>query len=158
MPQLTPQENLAIAGELERLYVLQDKLLTKEKLAFVIEEIEKSNVPFPALIAGIRKLMSDDVKTLKFFTIIEAAKKFIEPVSYEKKDCRHCFSSGAVSMFDDDKYGFFLACICDNGLRFIGGKNALVKWNGEDKQYSKGRWLTLRFNTLAQNSILEMSA
>ncbi len=139
MPQFDSTQRLHIEGELTKLFALQDRPLTAEKKGFLIEQLEELKVPFGAIMAGIKELEAEDLKSIKLHTIKKAAEKF---VTYEEEalvDCKHCSGVGAVTLCDDQKRGYALACICQAGNKH----QRLVRWNGEWIQITNGRTLEL---------------
>jgi len=121
-------ESEAVAHELEKLFVLQDRPLSKEKKIILVNELSKSGRPSASVIAGIRKLMDEDLRHIKKATILEAADDFIsnEPQTVACDDC----SEGMVLTRDDKGRYFSLACTCQNGNR-----HQLTRWNGQKTQF-----------------------
>lgn len=139
---LSDEEAGLIGNELTRLFLFQDRPFGKEKQAAFIDEIRGWGYPAGAIVSGIRKLMSEDLKSLKLATIKDAASDFVH-TEVTRVPCKYCDTRGIVSMTDENKYEFALACICANGDR--SRKSGLATWNGEKFQLRGGRTLTLRF-------------
>lgn len=138
---LSEQEKILIANELDRLFALQDRPLNKEKKSALIDEIANTGIPAGPMLAGIRGLMAEDLKSIKFATIIDAARKLIVNVQEHREDCDFCGGVGSFPMKDENKYTYSLGCKCLNGSNLC-DKEKLVQWNGEDRQFSNKRWLT----------------
>lgn len=111
--------------------------MSKEKQAAFMDEIRGWGFPAGAIIMGIRKLMAEDLKSLKLATVKQAAR---ESIHYEEAiKCGECLS-GLIVMHDEQRCDFSLACRCPAGQ----GKMAtmgLVFWDGQETQFSKGRML-----------------
>lgn len=139
MTQLTDDEKAMVGNELDKLYSFQDRQLPKEKKAFIVQEIAVQGFPFKAIIAGIRSLFSEDLKSVKLATLSKAIRENINaPEEEEKsKDCVHCSGVGSVTLCDEEKRGYALACTCTAGRKH----QRLVRWNGEFVQLSNGRTL-----------------
>lgn len=140
---LSDEETGLIGNELNRLFLFQDRPFGKEKQAAIIDEIRGWGYPAGAIISGIRKLMSEDLKSLKLATIKDAVGDFVYTEVRVRTPCKYCDTRGVVLMKDENKYEFSLACICANGDR--SRKGGLANWNGQKFQLRGGRTLTLRF-------------
>lgn len=139
MLSLSDEECGLIGNELNRLFLFQDRPFGKEKQAAFLDEIRGWGLPAGAIISGIRKLMAEDLKTLKLATVKEAAREFISREE-EVSKCQECMG-GFIVMHAEDRRDFSLACRCLSGQ----GKKAtmgLASWDGQDTQFSKGRMLT----------------
>lgn len=125
---------------LDKLFMFQDRPLNKEKKSFLANEISLAGLPYKAVLGGLNKLMSEDLKNIKFSTIIQAAKEMFEPEQdTENYSCDHCDGRGKVIMRDSEFRDFALMCFCRNSFK----GNGLVPWNGQITQSSRGRVLTL---------------
>jgi len=131
---LSEEKKDAIRNELERLFVLQDRPLADSKKEIYAQELDKAGFPFDAIIKGIRELADADLKSVKFFTIKESIRKFMD-YSQEKTNCAHCGGAGVVSMERDDKYSFAFACICSAGQLM---DKEFIRWNGKTSQDLNG--------------------
>lgn len=91
--------------------------------------------------AGIKYLQNDDLKSIKFITIKDAIRKFINTKDDFK--CVSCNGEGAVmTLCVETNMLYALACRCSRGDAF-GEANEVVKWNGTDLQPSNGKHLKL---------------
>lgn len=124
---LTFEQIATIERELERLFVLQDRPFPESKKTIFVQEIRDTFYPFPAIVAGIRALAREDLKTIKLHTIINEVKKFIV-FDDKRSDCKHCGGGGLISTLRDDGIRFAFACTCETGKLFKG----IVKWNGQE--------------------------
>jgi hypothetical protein len=127
-----------ISDELEKLFVFQDKHLSKEKKAILVEEIQRYGFPQSAVIHGIRALMADDMPAIKLFPILASIRKFMIPEE-QTSECKECLN-GIVLMRDQNLYEFALACVCGRGKQ-INLTQRLMLWNGEETQLNHGRSL-----------------
>ncbi len=135
-----PNQSVLLEAELDKLFVFQDKHLPKEKRAILIDEISKLNFPFGAVMAGLRSLMTDDLVSIKFPTIIAAIRQKMVPDEDAVIECDDCLS-GYVVMKDAQGRSFSLACRCLTGnVKAVA--QGLTRWSGEDVQMSKSRILT----------------
>lgn len=143
MLSLSDEESALIGNELNRLFLFQDRPFGKEKQSAFIDEIRGWGFPAGAIISGIRKLMSEDLKSLKIATIKDAASDFVHIDAGSKTQCKYCDMRGVVLMKDENNYEFALACICGNGER---RRDDYSTWNGQKLQLFGGRTLTFRFS------------
>lgn len=126
------EETGLLAGELDRLFALQDKPLGKDKRAILVQEISRSGIPFKAVCQGIRKLVTEDLHSLKLSVIMEAALEFV----FDRGDvvrCTDCNGIGIIVMKDEAKRWFALACQCSNGNAKVASMQ-LARWKGEEVQ------------------------
>jgi hypothetical protein len=131
-------ESLAVAAELEKLYALQDRRLTKEIKSTILTELEKAALPVKAILAGLRKLMVEDLKSVKYITIVEAAREFVDVESTEERTpCGEC-SDGIVIATDEERRDFAFGCSCPMGNLRI---TELARWPGGELTVIKGRTL-----------------
>lgn len=128
------EHEIQIGAQLETLFALQDKALTKEKKSIWLEELRNCGLPPQAILKGIEQLKADELGSLKYGTVIMAARKFTEVE--ESQSCKNC-NNGFVTMKDHEGRIFSLSCSCFAGSQ----KKGYVKWNGEESQSSKGRIL-----------------
>lgn len=133
---LSEREKLALEDELEKLFALQDRPLSKEKKTILIEEMALMSLPFRALVSGIRQLMTEDLKSIKLWNIRDAAEKFVFAEAKPATECDFCEKTGAVVMFA--RQGEYLrrsafACTCENGKSFAAMHGA-AQWDGQDVQ------------------------
>lgn len=132
---LDDNDKIRIGNELEKLFVLQDRPMSKEKKVILLDELGQTGYPAQAILAGIKSLQAEDLKSIKFANLLDAIK---DKMTYEeevKTQCEKCDGRGIVTMRNKDKYQFALACVCVNGNAFAGRGNA--RWNGERYQESK---------------------
>jgi hypothetical protein len=135
--QWDDREKILLGNEIEKLFVLQDRPISKEKKAILVGEISNSGIPIGPLLSGLRKLMGEDLKTIKKATILEAARDFIVD-TYDQVQCDYC-SEGMVVTKDPEGRYFSLACTCPKG----NGKR-LVRWNGQASQQINDRLLVVQ--------------
>lgn len=138
MLSLSDEQVGLIGNELNRLFLFQDRPFGKDKQAAFLDEIRGWGYPAGAIISGIRKLMAEDLKSLKLATVKEAAREFIQQEDLFK--CEECFS-GFIVMHDESRRDYSLACRCPAGQ----GKRATMgisSWDGQETQFSKDRILT----------------
>lgn len=153
MSQLTvlldDAEKLMIANELSRLFALQDMALSKEKKGYFLEELYLSGLPVGAILAGLRSLVAEDLRSIKISTVTAASREHLSVEDRETaKTCVNCFD-GWVSMKDDEGRSFTLACTCARGKQ---RKGKLATWNGEDNFYIQGRWLKIIYPVAKEKS------
>lgn len=141
---LSDEEVGVIANELSRLFLFQDRPFGKDKQVAFLDDIRGWGLPSGAIILGLRKLMAEDLKSLRLATIKDAAMEFVHHESVEKKNCEYCEKRGVVFMRDDAHYEFSFACPCINGDRFRIA-HRLVTWNGDAVQLHRGKKFHLRF-------------
>jgi len=122
---------------------MQDKSLSKEKQAILIEELSILGIPAGALVAGVRSLMHEDLKSLKLITIIEAARAHVTYENYESVSCDDCEGRGIIILKDQFHYEKAFRCHCDNSLRQQWSKLAI--WNRESTQDHNGYSFRLKF-------------
>jgi hypothetical protein len=134
------EEELAIEGQLETLFALQDKTLGKEKKSIWMNEIRNSGIPAKAILRGLEQLKTEEIPNLRFATVCTAARKYVEPDNRESARCEDCNGRGIILMRTPDRYQCALACRCANGGISGGG---LKQWNGQEMQMSNGRLLTM---------------
>ncbi len=135
---LSQQEIDSIKTELERLFVLQDKPLPENKKSIFMQEIEDAGIPYAAIVSGIRALVSEDLKTIKLNTIIQAVKRFVV-FDGKKTNCFRCLGGGMVSLVDEKFRRFAFACRCEAGR----GYQELAQWNGQVEQDHNGQTFRL---------------
>ncbi len=141
---LSDEEIGLIANELNKLFLFQDRPFGKEKQGAFLDEIRGWNYPAGAIISGIRKLMAEDLKSLKLATIKEAAAGYIHRGDAERSKCDYCDGRGVVMMRDPNLYEFAFACLCSNADQ-PRASHRLATWNGEKFQVRNGKTYTLRF-------------
>jgi hypothetical protein len=132
---LDDNDRIEIGNELEKLFILQDRPINKDKKAILVEELCLTGYPKSAILAGMKSLQAEDLKSVKFVHIVDAIK---DKMTYEEEQatrCDYCDSRGMVMMRNKDRYQFALACVCVNGNRFRSQGNA--RWNGQQFQESK---------------------
>jgi hypothetical protein len=134
-----PEEQQAVAEALKKLFVLQgipkaDKTIDEMSMVFCTELMSKGFPP-ESVLAGIRKLGDDDLRTIKLSHVINASKEFIHHEEQARVSCDWCNGCGVVMMRNPDKYQFSLACKCPNGDAFAKQGNA--RWRGEQFQQGK---------------------
>lgn len=135
MVPIDDNDKIRIGNELEKLFVLQDRPLSKDKKVLLIDEICQTGFPVAAIIAGLKSLQAENLKAVKFANIVDAIR---DKMTYEEEQstrCDFCDSRGLITMRNKDRYQFALACTCVNGNRFASQGNA--RWNGERYQESK---------------------
>lgn len=128
-------DKIRIGNELDKLFILQDRPMSKEKKIILIDEICQTGFPVPAILAGLKSLQAEDLQRIKFVNIVEAIKEKMTYEEEQRTQCEKCDGRGIVTMRNKDKYQFALACVCVNGNAFASRGNA--RWNGEQFQESK---------------------
>lgn len=124
-----------IGREIQRLFSLQDKPLLEDKKNLLLDELEQCDIPSGAVIAGIRSLVDDDLRSIKFITLKTAAHKFITR-GYDDYQCVNCGGEGVVFMRTDGpsyEHNTCVACICTRG-QALADANGVLRWNGEKEQ------------------------
>lgn len=140
---LSPGNSIVqIEVELEKLFVFQDKHLSREKKAIIVNEILNANLPIGAVIQGIRSLMMEDLGSIKLGTLMHAIRKHVFKNEDDAESCSEC-ASGFLIMFDDQGRYFALACHCPAG-QVRGRAHRIVGWKGLGTQHSNGRMLCRR--------------
>lgn len=136
---LTDEERGIIANELDKLYAFQGRPLPKESKAFLVQEISVQGLPYKAIVEGIRSLFVEDLKSVKLAFILKAAREHIQiaEAEAERGYCKHCSGVGSVTLCDDQKISYALACICAASEKMKGS----VRWNGQWVQIINGRTL-----------------
>jgi hypothetical protein len=105
----------------------------------LVNEIEDCGFPLGAIMAGIKYLANEDLKTIKFITIRDAIRKFISQVDNYK--CQHCGSDGYILMKCQEKgQDIAVACTCTRG-GIVAEANEIVRWAGKSEQISNGRMI-----------------
>lgn len=138
---LTDDEKGLLANQIERLFVIHDKRLSKNGKAILTDELAHLNIPFRFLIAGLRDLEEEEnLKNIELWRIKNACRKRMH-AEYRPASCESCGTDGTVTMIykDGERRGIEtqLACICPNGDRWARGSSnfrALVRWNGLAEQ------------------------
>lgn len=133
---LDDREKILLGTEIEKLFVLQDRPLSRDKRAILVDELSNSGVPLAPLLAGLRKLMGEDLRNIKKATILEAAEEFIVNTAPQSQ-CNSC-ASGYVVAKDEEGRLFSLACRCP-----VGATRRLQRLDGRPTQLSNGRILTV---------------
>jgi hypothetical protein len=133
---LNPNNEILIEEDLEKLFAFQDKHLTKDRRQILVKELMSSSIPIGAILLGIRKLMNEDLQSIKMGTILAAARSHVDR-SEESKGCKEC-SRGIVLMNDEEGRFFSMSCNCSSGIG-INMTQGLVRWRGMDAQMVNGR-------------------
>ncbi len=128
-----------IGEDLDKLFAFQDKHMTEKKKALLVDALLTSGIPLPAVTLGIRKLMNEDLNSVKLGMIFAAARSFVQR-DEESNSCPDC-SSGMVVMRDEEGRWFSLACRCGIGAN-VARTHGLKRWGGLASQTSNGRILT----------------
>ena len=129
-----------IGAELERLYALQDRNATSQKLEIMADELEKTGLPLAAILDGIRSLHTADLKQIKFATLKEAMRRFI--IQEAADACEYCEGIGLINMVDQEMQPAALACGCRTG-QVKTQKQGIAAWNGLPQQTVNGGTLTV---------------
>jgi hypothetical protein len=135
--RLAPLQEIEIARELERLFMLQDRPMTHDRKNILVAELANTGITFKALIAGIRALVDQDLKQIKFFTIVNAARQF---TTYQDAHgaCHICNTDGFVYMRgvkNELTYTVAYPCTCARGKETAMAQS-LIPWNGKKSQHS----------------------
>ena len=131
--KLTPAQECEVAMELDRLFDLQDRPLKQEKKDLIVVELSATGYPFKAIIAGIRDLVDQDLKQIKFGILKEAARRHF---TFEERqsDCKLC-AGGFVTMVNKDGYSIAVPCTCERG-KSSAEAQSLKQWNGKRSMMS----------------------
>lgn len=132
-------DNAVFGDELEKLFVFQDKHLSREKKAILVDEIEKSSFPKGAVISGLRALHNEDLTSIKLGRILAAIRVFVAP-SETARNCERCMD-GLIVMRDSNGYRYSLGCVCQRGNQRSTAMG-VVQWDGEATMQSNGRILS----------------
>lgn len=74
---LNDEEKVVIGNELEKLFIFQDRAFSVQKKALLVSELSTKNFKFDAIIKGIRKLFSEDMKEINLSRIEVSIKEFM---------------------------------------------------------------------------------
>jgi hypothetical protein len=139
---LTDDEKLQISAELEKLFAFQDRPLIDKKKALLVTAIADHGYPFGAIIAGIKSLFDEDLKSIKLPDILEACRNHIERgEETESINCVYCNGGGGIPLVDESKSERLFLCVCKNASRI--SHHRLARWNGQLVQIVKGKTLYL---------------
>lgn len=130
---VSPANEIELQKEIERLFVFQDRPLSDARNLMIVKELSESGVPFKALVAGIRKLCSEDLKQVKISIILKASREFM--VMEKPRSCALCHGTGFIDMMSKEAYPVSYSCTCDLG-RWHFEHKGVEKWNGKRRQYS----------------------
>lgn len=157
LKRFTDEEMGLVGNALERLYTFQDRPLSEHKRGLMVEELSLSGLPAPAILAGIRKLETEDLRTIKLAVILATAQEFLSgrPGEIERVECDYC-TGGAILMKDVNGYEFALGCVCTNGDEFRRVHRVPV-WTREEVQHVNGRTLRVGFPEILKPSRLNPS-
>lgn len=133
-------EKLVVGNELTRLFALHGENFGKEKKAAFVEELAESGMPIGAILAGIKSLVHDDLKTIKYSTIRDSVQRHLEPEDVSNA-CKECFD-GLVIMGDEQGRRFSLGCKCSRGHQRSMALH-LAQWNGEQTMFRRGRLIEI---------------
>ena len=131
---------VTIENDLDKLFALQDRPLSAVRRTLMANELLATPIPIPALLAGIKSLMNEEVTHIKFATICAAARRHVIADTEIDTKCGDCHD-GLVVMRDDAGRSFALACMCPMGAQKAMA-NRLVRWDGKAGQYSNKRLLS----------------
>lgn len=102
----------------------------------MISELSFEGIPSKAIIQGIKDLCHEDLKSIKYVTIVSAARKYFQ---FEPPEgCATCFHTGFISMVDKELCPISVACTCPRGNWFARNQE-IPQWNGRKKMQSKTR-------------------
>ena len=132
---LSDEQKTAVEKELVKLFLFHDRPLNDEKKFMLVEQLISFGYPFAAIMGGFRKLIIEDLKRISLYVIKDAIEDCIEPETQTRENCDDCMGVGAIIMRDETSYKFALACRCGNA------KPKLIRWNGDNIQFSNGRKL-----------------
>lgn len=151
----TPSDVLSVEVALKNLFRVQGYKGSDTNLAelvgLLVGELSLRRSPPKAIIAGLNDLKFEDVSKINLFLIENAAKKYIEVEKERSVECDFCFGSGIISMRNEAKYEFALACTCEKGDSFASRGNA--RWKGEAVQDGKHGLYELRFPDILKNKL-----
>jgi len=126
---------------IKRLFSLNDRNLTDDKLGFIVSEIRKMKVPEYSVIKALDELGNQEMPNMKFVHIKRAIQANLNPVE-NKNNCEYCCSIGLVSMRDERNRAWAFACTCSLGLvRHEQGE--FPQWNGNTMQNYRSMKLVL---------------
>jgi len=125
-----------IESELKRLFALQDKPCSKDKLDILVRELMGNDLPNEAILLAIKKLQKEDINSIKLATILRSTSSYVlrddNPI-----DCPDC-RDGFIIFRDQEGRSFSLGCQCDQGMARC--KNlGLARWRGGTSYLNKGR-------------------
>jgi len=114
MTRLTENEKFILGNEIEKLFILQDRPIGKEKKTILVDELSMAGIPLQALFLALKKLRDEDLRAIKLATLKEAASEFIyrDPIG---SSCGNC-ASGIIIAANAKKYLFSFACSCEQGM------------------------------------------
>lgn len=126
-------ERQELENELTRLYLMQDRPVVKSKITMMVNELNNENVPYRAILDGIRGLIKHDLSKITL-PIILANIRGREKDDSKRVKCDVCDGRGIVSMQDAEKkyHPFAFGCICPAGKIKIDA--GFWAWNGQAKQ------------------------
>lgn len=133
--KIAPLQELELAEELDRLYMLHDRPLTANKKTILVEELAGSGLSFNAIIKGIRSLYDQNINKLSLFVLKTSARQFEQFEPDHAPECQHCSKTGFVFMFGKS-YQVAVPCICDRGddrAKYM----KLNRWNGKRTMASR---------------------
>lgn len=129
--KLNEEDRQLLGFEITRLFELQDRKLEDSKRELLITELGELNIPFRAIISGLRNLGISDVKSLKFSTLAQSIRnEYHEDIKNIK--CDSCHGLGRITMVNKKMQHFAIACICPNGLPYAA--QGLTVWNTKRTQ------------------------
>lgn len=137
-------ERNAVQSAIENLFRLKgyrmiDKTLTETAAVFV-ENLSQTGLPPNAVLSGIHKLKFERIGKIDIADIVEASEEHLESTEPVRVECIYCGGRGIVSLKDENKLEYALACICLNGDSYA--SKGHVRWNGEREQQIPMRLVT----------------
>ncbi len=106
-----------IAGNaLEKLFIFQGLKYAKDQMMntrnLFCEELSLRGLPLGAVLSGIRKLESEDLRSIKLSHVVSAALDFFEPMKNKSLNCQYCEGIGFITRKDENSYMFSSRCLC----------------------------------------------
>ena len=154
---ITADQKAMIMNELKRLFVFHGKRMSDEERGMFASELCVSNLPYKAILAGIRELQSvhDESKNknvVTFWAIKEACQRHAA-AEFRAEECEQCGGTGLVTLIRADSefkgYECVFGCLCSNGDRQLKSAPRMCRWNGLEVQdmidRAGGRRIRVRF-------------
>lgn len=137
MDRIYPNEIDTLRQAVKKLYYMQDKACTEEKLNTICQEIITLNVGLNDTLTALDNLCDSDIKSLKFYVIKAAILKYKKEVDNKIK-CDCCNGEGLVTLVNEENYKYSFACMCPNGKRRAESQS-VMQWNGQNNQIYNGK-------------------
>jgi hypothetical protein len=136
---ITEHQKAMVMNELHKLFVFHGKRVTEDERGMFAADLCTANIPYKALLDGIRELQSAKGReSTELWAIKEACQHAAAENFKATENCDACGGTGVIMMIR--KSGQFrgyvggFACVCDNGKRHVHTPPRLPRWNGLDAQ------------------------